>query len=270
MSCKATSLWDSSCSTRGVLSRRKKVWAIEDLDDRIGRESAIALSKAGWNVVLTARRAEALRETSLLCDSLETCLVLAGDVTDEEFVKKLFSETVARFGRVDLLFNNAGVSSLVPLEETSLDDFQKVISVNLVGPFLCTREAVKIFKNQNPIGGRIINNGSLSAHTPRPMSFAYTASKHAIAGLSKCIALDGRAFDITCTQIDIGNAQTPMANSMATGMLQPDGRMLSESTFDVAHVGAAVVHIASLPADVAVPNFTIMCVHKAFFSTYSG
>jgi len=230
----------------------------------IGRESAIALSKAGWNVVLTARRADALQETTSLCQSPETTLVLAGDVTDEGFVKKLFSETVARFGRLDLLFNNAGVSSLTPLEDVTLEAFQKVISVNLVGPFLCAREAVKIFKNQNPVGGRIINNGSLSAHTPRPHSVSYTTSKHAITGLSKCLALDGRAFDITCTQIDIGNAATPMATPMAIGMLQPDGRRVPESTFDVTHVAEAVVHIASLPKDVAVPHFTIMASKAPF------
>ncbi|KAJ6543995.1 hypothetical protein B0H19DRAFT_1221811 [Mycena capillaripes] len=231
----------------------------------IGRESAVALSKAGWNVVLTARREHALHETALLSESLETCLVLAGDVTDEDFVKKLFSETVARFGRVDLLFNNAGVNSpAVPLEEVSLETFQEVISVNLVGPFLCAREAVKIFKSQNPVGGRIINNGSLSAHTPRPMSSPYTASKHAMTGLSKCIALDGRAFDITCTQIDIGNAATALTARMEKGVLQPDGRRVPESTFDVAHVAAAVVHIASLPADVAVPHFTIMASKAPF------
>ncbi|KAF7330901.1 hypothetical protein MVEN_02429600 [Mycena venus] len=191
-------------------------------------------------------------------------MVLAGDVTDEEFVKKLFSETVARFGRLDLLFNNAGVSSFAALEELTLEAFQSVISVNLVGPFLCAREAVKIFKKQDPTGGRIINNGSLSAHTPRPHSVAYTTSKHAITGLSKCLNLDGRAFGITCTQIDIGNAQTVMATPMATGMLQPDGRRVPESTFDVAHVAAAVVHIASLPGDVAVPHFTIMASKAPF------
>ncbi|KAJ7896073.1 putative oxidoreductase protein [Mycena olivaceomarginata] len=139
-----------------------------------------------------------------------------------------------------------------------------MISVNLVGPFLCAREAVKLFKSQTPIGGRIINNGSLSAHTPRPNSVSYTTSKHAITGLSKCLALDGRAFDITCTQIDIGNARTPMAATMATGMLQPDGRMMPEATFDVAHVAAAVVHIASLPPDVAVPHYTIMASKAPF------
>ncbi|KAJ7929055.1 hypothetical protein B0H13DRAFT_2248124 [Mycena leptocephala] len=205
----------------------------------IGRESAVALSKAGWNVVLTARRADALQETALLY------------VTDEEFVKKLFSETVTRFGRLDLLFNNAGVTKT----------FQNVISVNLVGPFLCAREAVKVFKNQTPIGGDERphhQQRSLSAHTPRPMTIPYTVSKHGITGLSKCIALDGRAFDITW------NATTALTAVMGQGMLQGDGRFVPEATFDVAHVAAAVVHIASLPPDVAVPHFTIMASKAPF------
>jgi len=231
----------------------------------IGRESAIELSKAGWNVVLTARRADALRETASQCPSPYT--VLPGDITDEVFVKKLFRETVAQFGRVDLLFNNAGVNSpAVALEDVSLETFQNVISVNLVGPFLCAREAVRAFKAQTPIGGRIINNGSISAHTPRPMSAPYTMSKHAITGLSKCLALDGRAFDITCTQLDIGNATTALTKRMETGpgVLQPDGSRAIEATFDVAHVAAAVVHLASLPPDVGVPHFTIMASKMPF------
>ncbi|KAJ7638314.1 hypothetical protein FB45DRAFT_902499, partial [Roridomyces roridus] len=216
----------------------------------IGRASAVALSKAGWNVVLTARRLEALEETASLC---ETTLVLAGDITDEEFVKKLFQETVERFGRLDLLFNNAGISSPgVPMEQVSLDAFQNVMSVNVVGPFLCACEAVRVFKNQTPMGGRIINNGSLSAHTPRPMSSPYTMSKHAISGLSKCIALDGRAFDITCTQIDIGNANTEMVTRISNGVLQPDGRVVAE------------IYLAGLPSDVSVPHFTIMASKAPF------
>ncbi|KAJ7367754.1 hypothetical protein DFH08DRAFT_980462, partial [Mycena albidolilacea] len=160
-----------------------------------------------------------------------------------------------------ILGQNAGIASFGgPVKELSLENFQTVISVNLVGPFLCAREAVKLFKSQTPIVGRIINNGSLSAHTPRPNSVSYTTSKHAITGLSKCLTLYGHAFDITCTQI--GNARTPMAATMATGMLQPDGRMMPEATFDVAHVAAAVVHIASLPPDVAVPHYWLRRLHS--------
>ncbi|KAJ7087353.1 hypothetical protein B0H15DRAFT_843669 [Mycena belliarum] len=242
-------------------SRMPKTAIITGSSSGIGRESAIALSKAGWNVVLTGRREEALQETASFCQSPESCLVLAGDVTDEEFVKKLFAATVSRFQRLDLLFNNAGVNSpAVPFEDLTLATFQNVISVNLTGPFLCAREAVRIYKNQTPPGGRIINNGSLSAHTPRPLSGPYTASKHGLTGLSKSLSLDGRAFDITCTQIDIGNAATVLTERMTGGVLQPDGRRAPEARFDVAHVADAVVHIASLPPDVSVPHYTIMCV----------
>ncbi|KAJ7283228.1 hypothetical protein C8J57DRAFT_1291808 [Mycena rebaudengoi] len=231
----------------------------------VGRESAIALSKAGWNVVLTARRADALKETLQLCATPENCLVVVGDVVEEAFVKRLFAETVARFGRVDLLFNNAGINSpMVPFEDTNLEAFQNVISVNLVAPFLCAREAVRAFKTQTPMGGRIINNGSLSAHTPRPGAAPYTMSKHGLTGLSKTLTLDGRAFNITCTQIDIGNAATTLTERMSQGVPQPDGRIIPESTFAVEHVGAAIVHIANLPPDVAVPQFTIMAATAPF------
>ncbi|SJL07283.1 related to 3-oxoacyl-[acyl-carrier protein] reductase [Armillaria ostoyae] len=241
----------------------------------IGRQSAIALSNAGWNVVLTARREEALQESLKLCLHPENSLVIAGDVTNEDFVQELFVKAVERFsesysesesslidvdaGRLDLLFNNAGTNApQVPIEELSLDTFQRVVNVNLTGPFLCTREAFKIFKNQAPPGGRIINNGSLSAHVPRPFSFPYTASKHAIIGLTKCTSLDGRPFNISCTQIDIGNAQTDMAARLSKGALQPDGRVIPEAMIDVQHVAAAIVHIASLPNDVTVLEMNIM------------
>ncbi|PBK97923.1 NAD(P)-binding protein [Armillaria gallica] len=231
----------------------------------IGRQSAIALSNAGWNVVLTARREEALQESLKLCLHPENSLVIAGDVTNEDFVKELFAKTVERFGRLDLLFNNAGTNApQVPIEELSLDTFQRVINVNLTGPFLCTREAFKLFKNQAPPGGRIINNGSLSAHVPRPFSFPYTASKHAITGLTKCTSLDGRPFNISCTQIDIGNAQTDMAARLSKGALQSDGRVIPEAMIDVQHVAAAIVHIASLPNDVTVLEMNIMPTHAPF------
>ncbi|KAK0222057.1 oxidoreductase protein [Armillaria fumosa] len=241
----------------------------------IGRQSAIALSNAGWNVVLTARREEALQESLKLCSHPENTLIIAGDVTSEDFVKELFAKVVERFGeshsesesslidvdpgRLDLLFNNAGTNApQVPIEELSLDAFQRVISVNLTGPFLCTREAFKVFKNQAPPGGRIINNGSLSAHVPRPFSYPYTASKHAITGLTKCTSLDGRPFNISCTQIDIGNARTDMAARLSKGALQPDGKVMSEAMIDVRHVAAAIVHIASLPNDVTVLEMNMM------------
>ncbi|KAK0244441.1 hypothetical protein EDD85DRAFT_925484 [Armillaria nabsnona] len=231
----------------------------------IGRQSVIALSNAGWNVVLTARREEALQESLKLCLHPENSLVIAGDVTNEDFIKELFAKAVERFGRLDLLFNNAGTNApQVPIEELSLDTFQRVINVNLTGPFLCTREAFKLFKSQAPPGGRIINNGSLSAHVPRPFSFPYTASKHAITGLTKCTSLDGRPFNISCTQIDIGNAQTDMAARLSKGALQPDGRVIPEAMIDVQHVATTIVHIASLPNDVTVLEMNIMPTHAPF------
>ncbi|TFK40683.1 hypothetical protein BDQ12DRAFT_770473 [Crucibulum laeve] len=222
---------------------------------RIGRSTAIALSAAGWNVILTGRRQDALEESSIRCSNLT--LVVAGEITNEKFVEELFSLAVERFGTFPMF--NAGISSAqTPIENLSLDTFQQVLNVNLVGPFLCTREAVRIFKTQSPPGGRIINNGSLAAHVPRPHSFPYACSKHAISGLTKCTALDGRAYNITCTQIDIGNAHTDMAAGHTVGALQPDGRVVPEATFDVQHVADTIVHIASLPNDVAMLEVNIM------------
>ncbi|KAH9480276.1 Glucose 1-dehydrogenase [Psilocybe cubensis] len=224
----------------------------------IGRASAIALSKAGWKLVLTARRLEQLKETALLCTN-ET-LILAGDITDEPFIKGVFETAVSHFGRLDLLFNNAGISPrAAPIEELSLEAFQAVIHVNLTGSFLAAREAIKIFKSQTPQGGRIINNGSLSAHVPRPNTSPYACSKHAIAGLTKCISLEGRPFGITCTQLDIGNAKTDISDKHFTvGALQPNGTMLSEPTMDVEQVASTVVHIASMPPDVTMLEVNIM------------
>jgi len=223
----------------------------------IGKHSAIALSKAGWNVVLIARREQELQETAGQCPN--PALVLSGDVTDESFVKQAFEVVKSHFGRLDLLFNNAGISAKpVPIEMLSLETFQQVINVNLVGSFIAAREAMSVFKAQTPQGGRIINNGSLSAHVPRPNFFPYTCSKHGISGLTKCIALDGRPFNITCTQIDIGNALTDMAAGHTVGALQADGRMAPEPTFDVQHVASTIVHIASMPPDVAMLEVNIM------------
>ncbi|KAF9462981.1 hypothetical protein BDZ94DRAFT_1259801 [Collybia nuda] len=231
----------------------------------IGRSTAIALSTAGWNIVLTGRRLDALKETALLTPAPDSHLIVAGDITDEEFVKHLFLRSVDKFGRIDLLFNNAGISSKgVPIEELSMETFQQVMNVNLIGPFLCTREAFRVFKSQSPPGGRIINNGSLSARVPRPHSSPYACSKHALLGLTKCTALDGRAHHITCTQIDIGNAHTNLAAGHIQGALQPDGRMVPEPTFDVKHVADAVVHIAGLPNDITVLEFNIMAAGVPF------
>ncbi|KAJ8509546.1 hypothetical protein ONZ45_g8308 [Pleurotus djamor] len=209
-----------------------KVAIVTGASSGIGRASAIALADAGWNVVITARRIDALNETAEKCH--QRALVIQGDVTNESFVKQLFEEAVSQFGRVDMLFNNAGISApAVTIEETTLETFRNVMEVNLIGPFLCTREAFKVFKSQSPPGGRIINNGSLAAHVPRPHSYPYACSKHAIAGLTKCTALDGRAFNITCTQLDIGNASTEMVAAQTAGILQPNGNVVPEATFDV-------------------------------------
>ncbi|KAK7689826.1 hypothetical protein QCA50_006465 [Cerrena zonata] len=236
-----------------------KVAIITGASSGIGRATAIALSKAGWSIVLFARRLDQLRETQGQCEDPSRCLCFEGDVSNESSVQELFRYTISKLGRLDLLFNNAGISApAIPTEELSLELFQRVTNVNLVGTFLCTREAVKIFKNQTPTGGRIVNNGSIAAYAPRPHALPYTATKHAITGLTKSVALDGRAFNISCTQIDIGNATTPMAAGQMQGVLQPDGRIAAEATFDPRHVADAVVHIASLPLDVTVLNFTIM------------
>ncbi|KAJ4482038.1 oxidoreductase protein [Lentinula aciculospora] len=225
----------------------------------IGRYTAIALLNERWNVAITARRMDALRETQKLSSNPGNCVCMTGEITDEAFVIDLFKQTVSKFGRLDLLFNNAGISSpQIPIEELSLATFQNVLNINLIGPFICTREAVKQFKAQSPPGGRIINNGSLSAHVPRPHSHAYTVSKHAISGLTKCTSLDGRAFNIACTQIDIGNASTDMGGRHGLGALQPDGRMIQEGVLDVQHVASTIVHISSLPPDVTVLDVNIM------------
>ncbi|KAF9068636.1 hypothetical protein BDP27DRAFT_1327035 [Rhodocollybia butyracea] len=236
-----------------------KIAIVTGASSGIGRHTAIALLHENWQVVVTARRFEALEETKTLSSNPQNCICIAGDITDEIFVKSLFSQAIDKFGRLDLLFNNAGISSAqVPIEELSLESFQNVLNVNLVAPFICTREAVRQFKVQSPPGGRIINNGSLSAHVPRPFTYAYTASKHAITGLTKCTSLDGRIHNISCTQIDIGNAATDMGARNGVGALQPDGRMIQEGVLDVQHVASTIVHIASLPSEVTVLDINIM------------
>ncbi|EMD39590.1 hypothetical protein CERSUDRAFT_80971 [Gelatoporia subvermispora B] len=236
-----------------------KVAIITGASSGIGRVSAVALSKTGWSLVLFARRLEKLVETQRLCDNPDQCLVVQGDVANEESVKDLFKKTLERYGRLDLVFNNAGMNSpQVPIEELSLQQFQQVINANLIGPFLCTREAIRIFKSQTPQGGRIINNGSISAYTPRPHSAPYTSSKHAILGLTKSTSLDGRAYNIACTEIDIGGARTDMAIGHSAGALQPDGRVISEALFDAEHVGNTIAYIADLPLDVTVLTVNIM------------
>lgn len=222
----------------------------------IGRACAQVFLDAGWQVALLARRLEPLQA---LADGRANALPLACDVADEAQVEAAFAATVQHFGRVDLLFNNAGFMPAAALiDEVSLTDWQRLIAVNLTGMFLCARAAFGQMRRQQPQGGRIINNGSIAAHAPRPGSVGYTTTKHAITGLTKSLELDGRPFGITCGQIDIGNARTPMTTGITAGVRQPDGSLRPESGMDVRHVAEAVLHMASLPAEATIPFLTIM------------
>jgi NAD(P)-dependent dehydrogenase (short-subunit alcohol dehydrogenase family) len=232
----------------------------------IGRAVSIALAGRGYALVLAGRREESLRRTADIIDgSSGSSLVVPTDVTDPDAVRALFDAAVARFGRVDLLFNNAGTNvPAVPLEDLPFDDWKTVIDVNLTGAFLCLQAAFRVMKAQTPPGGRIINNGSISAHSPRPNSSPYTASKHAITGLTKCASLDGRKYHIACGQIDIGNASTDMASAMTKGVPQADGSIAVEPVMDVARVGEAVVYMDGLPLDANVQFMTVMATKMPF------
>ncbi len=223
----------------------------------VGQAAAEALLGAGYEVALAGRRTEPLEGVAARWP--ESTLVRSTDVGDEAQVKALFDATVARFGRIDLLFNNAGSGAPpVPLEELTLAQWQAVVDANLTGSFLCTREAFRAMKAQDPSGGRIINNGSISAHVPRPNSAPYTSTKHGVTGLTRSTILDGRAHGITCGQIDIGNAETPMTQRMKKGVLQPDGSTKIEPVMDVRHVADAVLYMAGLSPDANVPFLTVM------------
>jgi NAD(P)-dependent dehydrogenase (short-subunit alcohol dehydrogenase family) len=240
------------------MSENKKIAIVTGAGSGIGRAVAIALFKDGWSVVLAGRREQQLTETADLCAAKRT-LVVPTDINIPGSVKNLFSQTIKSFGRLDLLFNNAGIGAPAkPFEELTLQEWQSVINTNLTGAFLCAQEAFKIMKLQNPSGGRIINNGSISAHVPRPNSAPYTASKHAITGLTRSISLDGRIFNITCGQIDIGNASSEMTKKIEEGALQADGSRKIEPTMKVEEVGRAVAYMAGLPADTNIPFLTIM------------
>ena len=232
----------------------------------IGRATSLALAKAGWRVALAGRRAAMLEETAeAIAASGARALVVACDIGDPQSVKALFARVGAEFGRLDLLFNNAGAGApAIPLEELSLEQWKAVVDVNLTGAFLCAQGAILMMKSQTPKGGRIVNNGSISAHAPRPHSAPYTATKHAITGLTKSIALDGRAHDIACGQIDIGNALTDMARKMTLGVPQADGRIAIEPTIDPQAVADAVVHMASLPLSANILSLTIMATKMPF------
>ena len=227
----------------------------------VGRASAVALARDGFSMVLAGRRLELLEELvhELGGEPDQRHVAVQTDVTDPESVAALFDLVEQRFGRIDLLFNNAGIGGpAVPLEELSLDRWRRVVDTNLTGSFLCSQRAIALMKRQTPPGGRIINNGSISAHTPRPNSAPYTSTKHAITGLTKSIALDGRPFGITCGQIDIGNAATPMTARMASGVPQADGSLRAEPSMDVDDVARAVAYMASLPPGANVLTMTVM------------
>ncbi|MEJ7739455.1 MAG: SDR family oxidoreductase [Chitinophagaceae bacterium] len=240
------------------MSQPNKIAIVTGAGSGIGRAVAIALFNDGLSIVLAGRREKQLIETADACDVNRT-LVVPTDINIPESVQHLFSQTIKTFGRLDLLFNNAGINAPAkPFEELTLQDWQRVINTNLTGAFLCTQEAFKIMKHQDPKGGRIINNGSLSAHVPRPHSAPYTASKHAVTGLTRSISLDGRAFNIACGQIDIGNASSEMTKKIEEGVLQADGSQRIEPTMKVEEVGRAVAYMASLPPNTNIPFLTIM------------
>jgi len=242
----------------------QKVALVTGAGSGIGRASALALAKEGYAIALAGRRQEALNETANLAGKLPT-LAVSTDVGDPESVKALFERIASEFGRLDVVFNNAGMGApAVPMEELTFEQWQAVVSVNLTGAFLCTQEAIRMMKSQSPQGGRIINNGSISAYVPRPMSAPYTATKHAITGLTRSTSLDGREFHIACSQIDIGNAGTEMTARMSDGVPQADGSMKVEPTMNVQNVANAIVYMANLPLDANVQFMTVMATQMPF------
>jgi len=243
-----------------------KVALVTGAGSGIGRACAEALAQAGFALVLAGRRLDPLQQTAEAIGAAGgTAVALTADVADPAAVESLFMGVRERFGRLDLLFNNAGLGAPPkPLEDLSLEAWRRVVDVNLTGAFLCTQQAFRLMKAQDPRGGRIINNGSISAHAPRPNSVAYTAAKHAVTGLTKATALDGRAYDIACGQIDIGNAATEMVEAISRGAAQADGSVRPEPSMDVRHVAEAVVYMASLPLTANVQFMTVMATKMPF------
>ena len=242
-----------------------KVAIITGAGSGIGKATALAFLKDGWKVALAGRRKDAIEKTALESGAGERALAVTTDVSKPDSVKALFAAVKGKWGRLDALFNNAGVNAPgISLEDLTFEQWNNVVSINLTGMFLCMREAFRVMKDQNPRGGRIINNGSISAHAPRPGSAPYTATKHAVTGLTKSGALDGRKYDIAVGQVDIGNARTEMAERMAKGVPQADGSIKVEPLMDVNHVGQAVLHMASFPLETNVLFLTIKATKMPF------
>jgi NAD(P)-dependent dehydrogenase (short-subunit alcohol dehydrogenase family) len=238
-----------------------KIAIVTGAGSGIGRAASLALNAAGFQVVLAGRRAAQLEQTA----SSSKMLVVPTDVGNPDSVRALFAKTKEAFGRLDLLFNNAGIGAPgIPMEDLTYEQWNSVVQVNLTGAFLCAQEAIRMMKAQQPRGGRIINNGSISAHAPRPNSAPYTATKHAITGLTKSISLDGRNFDIACGQIDIGNAATELTERMAAGIIQANGSTMVEPRMDLKHVADAVVYMANLPLEANVQFLTVMATKMPF------
>ena len=262
----ASSVRQARTSEEDGMSGNGKVAMITGAGTGIGRASALAMLREGWSVVLAGRRPEPLEQTQADAGADgERALVARADVGDPASVEALFAKTKKAFGRLDLLFNNAGANAPgIPLEELTVEQWRSVVDVNLTGAFLCTREAFRLMKSQRPMGGRIVNNGSISAHAPRPNSAPYTSTKHAITGLTKSTSLDGRKYDVACGQIDIGNALTEMAARMADGVPQANGEVAAEPLMDPEHVARALVYMASLPLDANVQTMTVMATKMPF------
>ena len=243
----------------------KKVAIVTGAGSGVGRAVGLVLLREGYHVALAGRRKDALEQVAGEAGPARSqALVVPTDVRDPEAIRALFAQTKSAFGRLDLLFNNAGIGAAGLLEDLSVEQWKAVVDTNLTGSFLCTQEAFKIMKSQDPRGGRIINNGSISAHTPRPNSAPYTSTKHAITGLTKATSLDGRKYDIACGQIDIGNAATPMTERMAKGVPQPNGTVAIEPTMDVENVANAVLCMARMPLDANVLFMTVMANKMPF------
>jgi NAD(P)-dependent dehydrogenase (short-subunit alcohol dehydrogenase family) len=244
---------------------QKRVALVTGAGTGIGKSAALALLGDGYSVALVGRRKELLEKTAGESGAKDRAMVCPGDITKPEVVKDIFGKLKSQWGRLDVLFNNAGTGApAMPLEDLPLETWRAVVDVNLTAMFMCSQEAIKIMKAQQPRGGRIINNGSISAHAPRPFTVAYTSTKHAVTGLTKSISLDCRQYDIACGQIDIGNAATEMTERMAKGILQANGTTMVEPRMEVKHVGTAVLYMANLPLDANVQFMTIMASKMPF------